>query len=329
MERGAAEARQLERSGDVQGAHARWISILPLLPHESKQAEWIRGHLQELQTSIARDYRPPQAQTRSKWARWAAPLAPLALILAKVKTFLFAIVKLKFLLSFAAFIGIYWGMWGPRFGIGFAVLILIHEMGHFVEIKRRGLPADMPVFLPGLGAYVRWQAMGVSLETRSLIALAGPCAGLLAAVVCAVVWKATGNPFWWGLARTSAWFNALNLIPVFILDGGRAILSLNAMQRAMLLAVSVGLFYTSSDWVFLGVAAGTGWQLLQALMAARQPSREFALNPADGGTFQRSSAQANEGVGEGNLLIATYFIALLTALGLLLYLLPGHGDALP
>jgi hypothetical protein len=187
----------------------------------------------------------------------------------------------------------------------------------------------MPVFLPGLGAYVRWQAMGVSLETRSLISLAGPCAGFLAAVVCALLWKQTGNPFWLALARTSAWFNALNLIPVFILDGGRAILSLNAMQRAMLLAVSVGLFYASRDWVFLGVAAGTGWQLVQALMAARQPSREFALNPANGGTFQRSPAQPTEGPGEGNLLIATYFIALLTALGLLLYILPGHGDGLP
>ncbi len=329
MERGAAEARQLERSGDVQGAHARWMSILPLLPHESKQAQWIREHLQELQTSAARNYRPPQAQAKSRWARWMAPLAPLALVLAKLKTFLFAILKLKFLFSFAAFLGVYWSMWGPRFGIGFAVLILIHEMGHFVEIKRRGLPADMPVFLPGLGAYVRWQAMGVSLETRSLIALAGPCAGFLAAVACMLVWKATGNPFWWGLARTSAWFNALNLIPLFILDGGRAILSMNAMQRAMLLAVSVGLWYASSDWVFLGVAAGTGWQLLQALMAARQPSREFALNPAEGGGFQRSPAQTDERPGEGNLLIATYFIALLTALGLLLYILPGHGDGLP
>ena len=59
-----------------------------------------------------------------------------------------------------------------KFGIGFAALILIHEMGHFIDIKRRGLPAEMPVFLPGLGAYVRWQAMGVPLETRAAISLA-------------------------------------------------------------------------------------------------------------------------------------------------------------
>jgi hypothetical protein len=56
---------------------------------------------------------------------------------------------------------------GWAFGLGFAALILVHEMGHYIDITRRGLPADMPVFLPGLGAYVRWRALGVPDETRA------------------------------------------------------------------------------------------------------------------------------------------------------------------
>src|ERR1035441_5725069 len=100
---------------------------------------------------------------------WAKRLGPLALLLAKAKTLLFALFKLKFLFSFAAFLGIYWALFGAWFGIGFACMILMHEMGHFVEVKRRGLPADMPVFLPGLGAYVKWQGLGVSTEVRALI----------------------------------------------------------------------------------------------------------------------------------------------------------------
>src|SRR5205814_3185464 len=146
-------------------------------------------------------------------------LGPIVLLLAKGKTFLLAIFKLKFLLSFGAFIGIYWGIYGAAFGIGFAMLILVHEMGHFIDIKRRGLPAEMPVFLPGLGAYVRWGALGVPLETRAAVSLAGPLAGWFAAAVCALLWFHTHDRIWAALAQVGAWLNILNLIPVPILDG--------------------------------------------------------------------------------------------------------------
>src|SRR5271163_4226572 len=120
-------------------------------------------------------------------------MGPIAVLLAKGKMLLTAIFKLKFLLSFVAFVGIYWAAFGMKFGIGFAVLILVHEMGHFIEIKRRGLPAEMPVFLPGLGAYVRWTALGVSTQTRAVVSLAGPMAGCLGAAVCALIWAKTGD----------------------------------------------------------------------------------------------------------------------------------------
>jgi len=58
------------------------------------------------------------------------------------------------LLSLGAFATFYWALYGAKFGVGFAILILVHEMGHFIDIRRRGLPAEMPVFLRGLGAYV-------------------------------------------------------------------------------------------------------------------------------------------------------------------------------
>lgn len=334
MERKAAEARDLERRGELQSAHASWMSILPLLPHESKQAEWIREHLRELEAAAAVAYRPSQQSSNSKRARWLSPLAVLAVILAKVKTFLFLVFKLKFLLSFAAFLGVYWSMWGPKFGIGFAVLILLHEMGHFVEIKRRGLPADMPVFLPGLGAYVRWQAMGVSQEVRSLIALAGPFAGFLAAVVCALIWKQTGDGLWLALARTSAWFNVLNLIPFFMLDGGHAAEALNRIQKVALMALSVGLWYATKELLFVGVAVLAAWEVLKTSMRkAPSPAPAWmkmntSTSPSNG-QVSAMSASATENESEGSLLIAVYFIALLTALGALLFLLPGHGSGLP
>src|SRR5205807_9435820 len=117
------------------------------------------------------------------WAKKLGPFAPIAIFLAKAK-WLFALFKFKFLFSLGAFFALYLAMWGWEFGVGFGVLLLIHEMGHYVDIRRRGLPADMPVFLPGFGAYVRWQALGVSLETRAEVSLAGALAGLLASLSC-------------------------------------------------------------------------------------------------------------------------------------------------
>ena len=258
MERTAARARAFEANGSLWDAREQWKAVLPLLPPTSKQAEWIRNHIHELETTI---HAPGAPDTRKKWAKWLAPLGPLAVLLAKGKTFLLLIFKLKFLLSFAGFIGVYWGLWGWRFGVGFACLILLHEMGHYIDIKRRGLPAEMPVFLPGLGAYVKWQAMGVSLETRAGISLAGPLAGWFGAAICGLIWHQTGNKVWAALAGTSAWLNVINLIPVFILDGGQAVFALSKVERVLLLAASVGLAAWLEQWTFLLVAAGMLWRL--------------------------------------------------------------------
>src|SRR5260370_39518190 len=160
MERLAAQARALEAQSRLMEARDRWLSILPLLPNDAKQAEWIGDEARELETAAPAAQRPGGPGTTSTWAKRLAPLGPVALILAKFKTALLAVFKLKFLFSFASFIGVYWAIWGPKVGIGVALLVLTHEMGHYIYIKRPGLPADMPVFFPGLGAYVGWQAMG-------------------------------------------------------------------------------------------------------------------------------------------------------------------------
>jgi Zn-dependent protease len=218
-------------------------------------------------------------------------------LLAKGKFLLTAVFKLKFLLSFFAFFGFYWAMFGAKFGIGFAVLILLHEMGHYIDVKRRGLPADMPVFLPGLGAYVRWRALGVSLETRAAISLAGPFAGFLAAVACAILWWQTGNPLWASLARAGAVLNVLNLTPVWVLDGGQAALALSKMERIILLSACLALWLLLGQGVFFLVAAGAGYQAFFAGDLPAHPSRATTV----------------------------YFVAVLIALGVILRLLPGEG----
>ncbi|HWX54545.1 MAG TPA: site-2 protease family protein [Verrucomicrobiae bacterium] len=293
LDRIASRARALEGSGSLEEAHQQWQQALQLLPPASEQATWIQNHLRELEATINA---PGGPDARRKWAKRLGPLGPIAFIVVKFKTFIFAIFKLKFLFSFALSALVYWNLWGWRFGLGFLMLILIHEMGHFIDVKRRGLPADMPVFLPGLGAYLRWQAMGVSLETRSAVSLAGPLAGWMGAAVCGLLWWQTGNGIWAALGYVGASFNALNLIPVSPLDGGHAFNALSRAERALVLLVAVVLGLGFGKWIFYGVAAGAAWRLF----TKDDPEHSSPMTTA-------------------------YFLIVLTLLGLTMWLLPGQG----
>ncbi len=288
LERLADEAKALEANGELPQARQKWLTALQLLPPMSKQAEWIKRHAQALDAAPAPE--------NNQWARQMGSAGPISALGTGSRSPVTPRFKWTSLLSFAAFIAIYSFASGVKFGIGFTLLILIHEMGHFVDIKRRGLPADMPVFLPGLGAYVRWQAMGVPLETRAQVSLAGPLAGLLASVACAALWWQTGDPFWASLARVGAALNLLNLIPVWALDGGQAALALSRMERIALLIASVALALALKQNMFFLVALGAGYRAFAGDLPPH-PSRATTV----------------------------YFVLVLVALGVILRLMPGHG----
>ena len=122
IEQAAALARTTEAHGHIDLARQQWLAVLPLLPPDSKQAERIRGHAHDLEKTAYEAHRPQDPNAKNKWAKRLGPLGPLAVIVAKFKTFIFAIFKFKFLFSFAAFIGLYWSLWGPIYGVGFALL---------------------------------------------------------------------------------------------------------------------------------------------------------------------------------------------------------------
>lgn len=274
LEQVSKAARNLEESNrpnHLAEARELWLSALPWLPRASSQAEWIRQRVLALDARI--NSADPQPSAQSKWAKRLGPLAPLAVLLAKAKTVFLVLFKLKFLLSFAAFFAVYWAIYGLWFGAGFALSILIHEIGHVVAVKRLGLKADLPVFLPGFGAYVRWQGFDVSAADRAQIALAGPLAGLLAAGACMGLYLATQRPVFAALAHAGAWLNLLNLIPVWVLDGGQAANALSRLQRGLLLGSCVLFFFLTRQIAFLLVAAGLTYRLFTRDTPAEPSSR--------------------------------------------------------
>jgi Zn-dependent protease len=239
-------------------ARDTWREALVWLPEGTRQREGVEQRIALIDAKIR-----GLEDNKAKWARRLGPFAPVLIFLSKLKTFFFILLKMKFLLSFVGFFAIYWAIFGWEFGLGFTVAILLHEMGHYVAARRRGLKVDLPVFLPGLGAYVRWYSMGVSLDTLSSIALAGPFAGLLTAIVCggiAAVWKL---PLFSALAHVGAWLNLINLIPVFGLDGAQATYSLDRTQRWLVLATALIFFGLLHEGPFAFIALGMGWRLWQ------------------------------------------------------------------
>ena len=102
------------------------------------------------------------------------------------------------------------------------VLLLVHEMGHVIQLRREGIKASAPMFIPFLGAVVAAKSLGDNALAEARVGLAGPVLGTLGAALLIPVWQATGDDFWAALAFTGFFLNLFNLLPVVPLDGGRA-----------------------------------------------------------------------------------------------------------
>ncbi len=166
---------------------------------------------------------PPVQRRGTK--RLAGPLAVLAAAAAKLKAVLFLLPKLKLLTTSGTMlvsVAAYSLIWGWTFAAGFVLLLLVHEMGHVIQLRREGVPASAPMFVPFLGAVVMARSLGEDAAAEARVGLAGPVLGSLGAALLIPVWLLTGNPFWQALAFTGFFINLFNLLPVVPLDGGRA-----------------------------------------------------------------------------------------------------------
>ena len=228
----AADASSAEQAGDLSAALGAWRDTLDLLPPESRQHAEI---LQKVQALSAQVEDGGEASRSSNWKKGAAGVGGVALLLVKflgkAKFLLMGLTKLPTLLSMLAWVGVYWSIWGWKFALGMGVSIYIHEMGHVWMLRRYGIRATAPMFIPGFGALVRLQQHPATVIEDARIGLAGPMWGLGAAAACFGLYHATGEQFWGALAQFGAIINLFNLIPIWQLDGGRGFRSLTRGQR--------------------------------------------------------------------------------------------------
>ncbi|MGA9858021.1 MAG: site-2 protease family protein [Solirubrobacteraceae bacterium] len=205
---------------------------------------------------------PEPRQRQSFYRRRIAPIGIAILaFLAKIKTLLLLLPKAKLLVSagtMAVSVVAYTTIWGFWFALGFVVLLLVHELGHVIALRREGIRASLPMFIPFLGAMISARSLGDNALAEARVGLAGPILGSIGSAVCIVVWLVTGHDFWRALAFTGLFLNLFNLLPVVPLDGGRAMAAMTPWMWGVGFAgiVVLAILFPNPILLLIAVLAG-------------------------------------------------------------------------
>jgi len=225
----------------------------------------------------------PTKTERPPWTKRAGVLGAIALFLWKFKIVIaFLLTKGKLLLlgftkagtlfSMLISLGAYWQTFGWKFAVGLVVSIYIHEMGHVAMLRRYGIPATAPMFLPGIGAIIRSRHYPTDVVAQARVGLAGPVWGLATALACYGIFQITNLPAWGALARMGAGLNLFNLIPVWQLDGAHGFRALTHGQR-WIAAGAIGLAWIWSSNLLLLVLLIAAALTLLGKEAVEEPDR--------------------------------------------------------
>jgi Zn-dependent protease len=164
-----------------------------------------------------------QRESKKKNPLWVFGAA-LAFILAKGK-WLIGILKFsKFggmFLSMVISIGAYAIIFPWSFSIGLVLLILVHELGHVIAAKQKGLPVTAPMFIPFLGALINMKRHPRDAVTEAYVAIGGPVLGTVGALAAFGIGRYLDSPLFYSLALVGFFINLFNLLPIHPLDGGR------------------------------------------------------------------------------------------------------------
>jgi Zn-dependent protease len=226
-------------------------------------------------------------------AKFFAAIKGLVLLLPKVKLLATSGTAL---VSVAAY-----SLWfGWTFAIGFVLLIFVHEMGHVVQLRREGIKASAPMFIPFLGAVISAKSLGENALAEARVGLAGPVLGTVGAVACLFVAEATNSDFFRALAYIGFFLNLFNLLPVVPLDGGRAAAAMAPWMWFVGLGGLVALAFVFPNPIILIIVFFAGIETWRRWQARKTRSLEQAA-------YYRISPR-------NRLLVAAVYLALVALL---------------
>jgi Zn-dependent protease len=227
-------------------------------------------------------YAPPPPKPRTPWwKRAGAPLVAAAILLAKfgakLKGVLLLLPKLKILTTSASMlvsVAAYALIWGWKFAVGFVLLLFVHELGHVIQLRREGIKASAPMFIPFLGAFVAMKELPKDAAAEARVGLAGPVLGSLACLVPIALYEVTGNTLFQALAFTGFFLNLFNLLPVLPLDGGRAMAALSPWLWVLGFAGLVALVFVFPNPIILLIALLGGYETYRRWKARKSPEAQ-------------------------------------------------------
>lgn len=273
----ARDADAAAAQNDFARAASMWREVFALLPEGSKQREQAAERVDRM-TAAAEGRSLEEVRKGppggSMWAKVLAPLGVAGLLiwkfkfvlvalLTKGKLLLLGLTKFSTIASLFVSLGVYWSAWGWKFAAAILGGIYIHEMGHVAELRRRGMAASAPMFVPGVGAFVRMHEHAATPSEDARIGLAGPIWGLGAALVALAISLYTDSNFWAVIAQVTAVINLFNLTPVWQLDGSRGFHAFSRVQRWMVLAAIAVAYALSREGMLVIVGLVAVWRALE------------------------------------------------------------------
>ena len=220
-----------------------------------------------------RDYQPIQPRG-TNWRELGRKIwAPFAAVGAFLAKFGVGILKFKFLFGLFISFGAYVWFGGLWFGVGLIGLIFVHEMGHWLEAKRQGLPVSAPLFIPFLGASIFLKEHPASAWKEFQLAIAGPLLGSLGALGVYAVAVAEDSNKLRAIAFLGFFINLFNLLPVVPLDGGRIVAAIHPALWVLGLVGLLALVLFRPNGILVLILVFAALELWQ-----RWKTRQFAGN---------------------------------------------------
>jgi Zn-dependent protease len=228
----------------------------PRLTPERERAESSPPFEQRQPSFIKRRLGPLGAAILAFAAKFKAILVVLPKLLATAGTMLVSLIA-------------YGSIWGFPFALGFVLLLLVHEMGHVIALRREGIKASAPMFIPFMGAVISARSLGDNALAEARVGLAGPVLGSIGCAACLVIWRVTGNDFWQALAFTGLFLNLFNLMPVVPLDGGRAMAAMSPWMWIAGFFATLGLAIAFPNPIILLIVLVAGYETYKRLKLRR------------------------------------------------------------
>src|SRR5215216_3166657 len=225
---------------------------------------WLPPLAPQLQPAQQPELPAPPPPPRSGIKRLTGPLFfGLLAVLKWGKALLLLLPKAKLLTTSASMlvsVAAYAMIWGWRFAVGFVALLFLHELGHYIQLRREGVRPSGMVFIPFLGAAIGARSLGGSALAEARVGLAGPILGSLATAALLPIASGTDADFWRALAFTGFFLNLFNLLPVVPLDGGRAMAAMAPWMWFVGFAAIVLLFFLWPNPILILIALLGGYE---------------------------------------------------------------------